>query len=127
MALATYSGKLTLNTPVAASKLRRETGVTITGRGAALARTLDVDAQVLLVVGRRRVAVVHALGRVVVPELHEQVVARAHRAEDLVEAALRDEVLRAAAADRVVGDLVPVGEVPSDHLTQPACGAKPGS
>ncbi len=83
---------------------------------AALAGALDVDAQVLLVVLRARVAVVDALGRVVVAELHEEVIPWADAAQHLVETPLGDEVLGGAPADGVVGEGDVVGEEPVDHL-----------
>ena len=78
-----------------------------------------VVAQVLLVVGGRRVALGIADGRVVVPELYEEVVAGFDHVVDRGQPPLLDERPRTAAADGTVGDGDVRGEVRGQLLAPP--------
>jgi hypothetical protein len=93
---------------------------------AALACAVDVRAQVFLVVGGGGVAVVDADSGVVVPELDHQVIARVNDPQDLVQPALADEVLGAAAPDGVVLERNLLVEVAVDHLAPPGLGCETG-
>ena len=82
----------------------------------------DVGAQILAEVLGRRVPVGNRIGRIVVAELHVDVVARAHQTEHLVQPSLVDEAAGGTPTDGAVVDEDPVADEAIEELAPAGLG-----